>query len=454
MPTAKRTPCLVLLAAIALILAACGQPPSPEPVPDQPPEPVPDQPSEPHPNSVLVQVTGLPNELEPDLALSTPTGSWLSLRESRRLDDAAPGEYRLTANQRQYYVTDFTALPPTISGTLTVGSSLTLTAAYAPDRNALKLAVARLNEYRTSAGLEPVAGAPNQSLPQWLHARYAAHNRTFGHSEDPSLPWYTLDGHDAARVSNISYTWRSWHPSNPPPPELHPRTGADWVDALAAAPYHMFSMMVPQGESMRFAWFGTQHDLGEWYEARSVAALQITTSGDWPEGVTVYFPGAGTTIELSSFWSESPNPLANCPGYEAPAGLPIFVMTGPPGGEFRELPNGDWHYHPNSAPSITSTTLTRHSAPVEHCAFDANSDTNGSRYSHPYGAVVLIPRQPLEPSSTYQVRFATDQGTFEWSFRTASELVRRVSVSGGNTWQGPPQTADTYMHADQAVSRE
>ena len=360
-----------------------------------------------YPDSVRVVVTGLPSDVEPEFTLATPTGLRLSLSPGERITDAAPGEYSITTHPIAYGNTTFTSASTSITHTLEPGKSITFDARYAPDRDVMHAAISRLNEYRVAAGVAPVTGAFEESLPQWLHTRYAVYNGTTGHYEDPNLPWYTPEGHNAAVRSNLAYG-SLFRDEN----HRDPSDGTMWVDVWAQAPYHMFSLLDPRVTSVRFARFHAPP--GEAATFPSAAAIQPIRTTDWGNAI-VKFPAANATASIAVFRGENPSPLNNCPSYAAPAGLPIFFMAGR-----------------DSVPRISSTTLTRNGTPVEHCAYDGFTDQNRDRYPHlnSYGAAVLIPREPLVPGSTYEVRFVTDRGVIEWSFQTADVLIQRVAVAG------------------------
>jgi hypothetical protein len=124
----------------------------------------------------------------------------------------------------------------------------------------------------------------------------------------------------------------------------------------------------------------------------------------------IEFPPDGASVSLDWVAIESPDPLASCPGYERPAGLPITLELG----------------------RLLETKLSAHSLmedgkPIEHCAFDAQSYMNQDPHAQEYGrwnlrsssAVVMVPRAPLRHGSRYAVSITANGATYAWSFTAA-----------------------------------
>jgi hypothetical protein len=69
--------------------------------------------------------------------------------------------------------------------------------------------------------------------------------------------------------------------------------------------------------------------------------------------------------------------------------------------------------------------MTEDGKPVEHCAFDArsyrNQDAPEQEYArwalHSSGAVVIVPREPLDAGALYSVSIGVAGTTYTWSFR-------------------------------------
>jgi len=420
---------LTVVLPLMLALSACQQFMPDAAQPDDPTGP--DAPGV--PDTVHVQVKGLPDDLEPALTLTGPAGFATELDEPTSLSELPAGTYTLTTHDVTYGVTTFSADPQVIEAQLEEGSSATLTARYAPDRDGARAALARLNAYRDAAGVPAVTLDEEGMLPHWLHARYASKNDTTGHFEDPSLPWYSEEGDWAARVSNLSYRWQ-WRFDGSPGDITFPHEA--WIDSFADAPFHFFSLLDPRTTGLRSAWFALElpcDEVGritppypdECVAVRTTGVVQAVRGEDpWPAGTTVLFPGPDQTVEIVSHGPERPDPLTACPDYERPVGLPLFVMEEPD----RTWSDGAWHWN---APSIVRTRLTLEGEAVEHCAFDADTYVNpdpdaedlARRIMAGSGAMVLVPRHPLEPSSSYEVEVVTDRGAHTWTFHTADEAT-------------------------------
>ena len=385
------------------------------------------------PDTVVVRVQGLPDDLEPALTLTGPAGFEVDLDGATSVGGLPAGTYRLRVHDVEYGVTTFSADPTVVEAQLEAGRSATLTARYAPDRDGARAALARLNTYRAAVGVPAVTLDEEATLPHWLHARYASKNDTTGHFEDPSLPWYSEEGDWAARVSNLSYRYQ-WRFDGSPGDITFPHEA--WIDSFADAPFHFFSLLDPRTTGLRSAWFALElpcDEVGritppypdECVAVRTTGVVQAVRGEDpWPAGTTVLFPGPDQTVEIVSHGPERPDPLTACPDYERPVGLPLFVMEEPD----RTWSDGAWHWN---APSIVRTRLTLEGEAVEHCAFDADTYVNpdpdaedlARRIMAGSGAMVLVPRHPLEPSSSYEVEVVTDRGTHTWTFHTADEAT-------------------------------
>jgi hypothetical protein len=120
-------------------------------------------------------------------------------------------------------------------------------------------------------------------------------------------------------------------------------------------------------------------------------------------------------------YGEWPNPLASCPGYRLPTGLPITVQTGE-----------------DQSPALSSSSISDETdhLELESCAFDAvtyrNPDPGQQEAAvhslHSFGAVVLIPRHPLQPGHTYRVSMTIGGQNSFWTF---SVQAPQQAVSNG-----------------------
>ncbi len=247
--------------------------------------------------------------------------------------------------------------------------------------------LAALNLYRSLAGLPAVVEDPTLSAGDLAHAKYVVRNDVIGHSEDASKPGYTDEGNLAASRSNVAAA------SQPTMTETGP------IDLWMRGPYHAIGILDP---TLTRVGFGIAHDSSG--SMQSGAALDVLTGrGGSTAGVSfpILFPGDGTRVPLDRYdGTENPDPLASCPGYTAPTGLPLIV----------QLP-------PNVAPNVTSSSVTRDGAAVEHCVFAGSpGDSLGNRR-----AVVIIPKDVLRKGATYQATLAVGGETYTWSFSLACQ---------------------------------
>jgi uncharacterized protein YkwD len=263
------------------------------------------------------------------------------------------------------------------------------------------------NRYRAMSGVAPVANDAATSGGDEAHARYLVENyrdtiaRSIGigakmHEEDPANRWYTPAGARAANSSDVA----QWPGPRPPPSPL-------WAfDGWMSAPFHRLSMLNPRLHSA---------SLGNWCEgAVCVVTLNVNAGADKIERDTalatpIKFPGADSTLIMNSSEGEWPDPLTACPGYTTPSGLPITLQVG--------------YFH---TVKLDSYALTLEGSPVEACGIDSlsyvNPDAESQRRAreilNAFGAVVLVPRDPLTPGK-YDVAITADGKPYRWSFTIA-----------------------------------
>jgi hypothetical protein len=265
-----------------------------------------------------------------------------------------------------------------------------------------------LNQYRKTVGLAAVADNPQFTPGCKLHSRYVVKNygnviagrKAIGaaiHSEDPAKPGFTKEGLTAARDGAVD---EMFDPSGNAEPAW---AIVDWM----RGPFHRFSLLAPH---LRSVGYGDYCEKGF-----CIATMNVRSDvDDSPSGVGVLaspivYPPDGGVIDQTAFNGEWPDPLTSCPGYAPPAGYAITL----------ELGSID-------VPEISSYSLTFNGKPpqkLDTCLItpdnytnpDANAQTVTRGILRHYGAIVLVPRLPLE-TGTYDVALTAGGHTYSWSF--------------------------------------
>ena len=253
-----------------------------------------------------------------------------------------------------------------------------------------------VNAYRTSTGLPPVVEDPSRSTGVAKHAVYLAMTGSLTHGESSASPFYSPEG-AASAAKSVLGGWRG-----------SIRSDRDLIDGWMTAPFHALHFLEPRLHSVAFA-----ASRGLPGAVLDTAAVLDVVSGIGSRVVAdraITFPAAGSTTPLTTFVTEIPNPLTACPGYSAPAGLPLIAMfTSPPG--------------------AVTTSVLLDGQPVEHCVVDAgytNADAGaqatGRAVLAQKNAVFLIPHAPLQSGRTYTARVVSAAaGTAEWAFTVQAE---------------------------------
>jgi hypothetical protein len=284
-----------------------------------------------------------------------------------------------------------------------------------------------LNEYRLMEKLPPVVNEPVYGAGDQAHAYYLVKNykqeikdnRDLGinfHLEDRNKPYYTLDGFIAGRASDVV----SWTGGS--------QGASEAIDEWMLAVFHRFPLLDPQLRKVGY---------GEYCEDQAcAAALNIQTGANsaWTdynrrlsaggplgstdptaEDSTVEFPPDGSSTSFTQFdGNEWPDPLSACPGYKPPTGPPLSVQT------------GAW-----IKTRLNSCSVTANGVKLETRGIDSDSYTNpdmleqrdGSNGLEAAGAVILIPRQPLDPGTVYNVTADVNGRTYKWSFKAAGRVM-------------------------------
>jgi Cysteine-rich secretory protein family len=250
--------------------------------------------------------------------------------------------------------------------------------------------LARLNYWRSTAGLPPVTENPTWSSGDYLHAIWTVKNNTIQHGETPGTPYYTAAGDLAGQNGNIAVQSST------------SVSDAQLVDYWMGAPFHAMGMIDPR---LQQTGFGSYREVTSGWQAAGV--LDVLRGNAFAPGMfstPVYWPGNGKTVPLRTYsGGEFPNPLQACPGYSTPTGLPVFVELG---GNIA-----------TSAPS-SGSTFTGNGTPLQHCVIDSTNSALSPDLTD-RGGVIVIPLQPLQPGVVYVVSLTVNGLPYTWSFQVS-----------------------------------
>jgi hypothetical protein len=252
-----------------------------------------------------------------------------------------------------------------------------------------------LNFHRNVAHLPRVREDPTLSANAARHARFIVEQGLFQHFEDPTKPGYSRAGDEAGTNSEIAAS------SDPV------FSAREAIEGWMTAPFHAFGLLDPALVAVGYA---AHHDgTTEPYKSSAVLDVGHGLSGSVPTsvGFPVRWPGNETTITTFSYdGGERPDPLTSCKGYSAPTGAPVLVRY-------------------DRAVKLGAFSIKANGKPIEACAYD------GATYANPepadqadvrdllahLHAVVIIPRAPLTPNTTYAVSVTASGRATAWHFR-------------------------------------
>jgi Cysteine-rich secretory protein family len=271
-----------------------------------------------------------------------------------------------------------------------------------------------VNAYRAASGVGPITNDPVLQAGVDKHVKYLAATASLVHDEDASHPLYSPEGALAAKQSLLG----GWQGAD--------RTDREIIEDWMVAPFHAVHLLEPRLQ--RSAFTSTRSPGGQ----LSVAGV-VNIIGGIGKKVAVkepiLFPGRGSTIPMTSFRSEVPDPLTACPGYVAPAGVPILA-TFP------------------TAPSASIATVSQGGNVLEACVIDrgyvnpdAGAQATGRQLLTQKNLVMIIPRSPLVAGNSYDV--SVDGGTagkVSWTFKVGdptaglpAPLANRVTQAAGGS---------------------
>ncbi|MFU8771649.1 MAG: CAP domain-containing protein [Anaerolineales bacterium] len=263
-----------------------------------------------------------------------------------------------------------------------------------PDYPTLEDWLTYLNSYRLMANLPVVTNNESWTQGTWYHSRYMVKNNILTHYEEPTNPYFTYEGDQAGRSGNLVGSFNN---------EADDRYA---IDTWMQAPFHAVSILDP---SLLSVGYGSYREIGSGLQMG--ATLDVLRGREMiPEEVEfpIMWPADGKTVNINHHWGEYPSPLTSCPGYQAPTGLAVILQLGP----------GD------QIPQVSAHSFFVGDSVLEHCIFDETSYVNPNSADQILGrailsarsAIVLIPREPLQPGENYTVSITTNDQTYTWSF--------------------------------------
>jgi len=238
--------------------------------------------------------------------------------------------------------------------------------------------------------------------PDWSagcdkHNYYEAQTGQFGHSEDPSSPYYSEEGNLAAHSSVIAYG-SSWSAGNP------------WEDA----PIHLLQMLAPQMSETGAAESYGRNCLTTWPGYKRLAPATLTAYS---------YPGNGVSgVVPTEYAAESPfipGDFVGLPEGTATGRYLLAYLSGAFGaGESAEI--------------SASATLSDGAGPVDLRTIDSTSSDIGAYMPPP--SAFLIPVQPLQPLTKYQA-------VVKWAWSGTMLFEQRFSfTTGTDPSQSPTAT--------------
>jgi hypothetical protein len=231
-------------------------------------------------------------------------------------------------------------------------------------------------------------------------------NDEISHSEDPSNPWYTIAGDEAAGYSNVMVSSSISSSDN------------FAIDLWMSGPFHGIAILDPQLEIVGYGSY--REDFGDWKMGACLDVSRGRISTEPPPGTyPVMWPGNGQKTSILHYrGTEWPDPLSSCPDINAdywnPSGPPVYLQIG----------SGE------TTPNVTATSLKQGNTDLEHCVFDETTYVNPSSSVQNTGrwilntrdAIIIMPKYPLEPGKTYSVSITSNGITYLWSFSADSSM--------------------------------
>jgi len=325
-------------------------------------------------------------DVEPRVVGKAPK-RWYSIRVDEEIVYFAPASNGAAVEKA---LSDLTAKK------LAEGSGVQKEAAEETFKESASKILGRLNEFRVSAGLQPVKEDRILSDACQLHAFYLEKNPELEglltHTEDSKNPGYTeLGKESAARSVNATSS--------------HYKPAAHYVDGLIATLYHRIALLNPRLSVVGIG-------IAPFPPKGRVVVIDCHTM-DWQAKVAlcpVVYPkdeAKSVPLSFSLGHGEFPEPR---PDPKRTAGYPITITCYPP----------DW------SPGEATAKLSTGDQLVESWVFCRE---NEALSDHPLPETIcILPRKPLKPNTTYKVEVTCKQygvsntppWSKTWTFTTGS----------------------------------
>ena len=282
--------------------------------------------------------------------------------------------------------------------------------------------IATVNWYRSMAHVPPVVEEPAWSDGLAAHLAYLndtpaalkAGPYASAHTENPASPAYTADGAAAGASADIYFGAAASEQAA--------------VEAWMAAPFHAIGILRSNLQRAGFA------------ATSAGAALDVVRGLNGPAATRpVLWPGDGSRVALSQAGPESPDPLQSCPGFSAPAGLPLIALlpSAPGAGTTATL------RLPDGRTLVAGTDLCVITGPTFRST-DATYGPAAAAVLNGDHAVVIIPRSPLTPGAYGVTLSVPGTAAISWSSPRIPRPIRR-------SWP-PPSPAGTTPSSASACS--
>ena len=239
------------------------------------------------------------------------------------------------------------------------------------------------NYYRAMAGLGPVVENANLSGGAYNHSCYMLYNG-ITHDETPGKAGYTASGDTAGNNGNVAVS------------TSYGASVRSHIELWMTGPFHAIGILRYNLASVGFGKCDQSSTATGWHSGATMDIISGLGSGRRPS-TPILFPGNGTTTNLSTFVTESPNPLDFCSGWSGTAGLPVIAMMPEP-------------------VTSASATISGNTGALQTCRlFSGNTSGTASQILAYDNAVTVIPRNALSPG-LYTVTITTQARTVRWSF--------------------------------------